>query len=278
MREEISKLLVNLGFTEYEAKAYLTLLHESPLTGYAIARDSGVPRSKIYEVLGNLVDRGDVLVSNGEPVQYAPKPPAELIASRRQIMEKQLDQAEKGLEQFLEQKTPTDLIWDIRGREEILSRMREVIGRAEHVLLLGIWAEDAAEIYDALAAAAQRRVAISVVSYGDLALPFAQVYLHEPGAKEIEEDYGGRWMIISIDGKEIITGIISMGKESRAAWSAHLGIVMPITEQLKHDLYITVMLNTHREILEASFGPALRDLRRQFGPPTTTYRPRQEKW
>src|SRR3974377_606973 len=113
MQEHLSKLLAHLGFTEYEAKAFLALLQESPLTGYAIARISGVPRSKIYEVLGGLVDRGDVLVSNGEPIQYAPKPPDELIASRRQTVEKQLAEAEKGLAQFEKQRTPKDLIWDI---------------------------------------------------------------------------------------------------------------------------------------------------------------------
>ncbi len=275
MRDDISKMLTNLGFTEYEAKAYLALLRQSPLTGYAISRDSGVPRSKIYEVLGSLVSRGDVLVSHGEPIQYAPKPPAELVESRRQSVQKQLDEAEKGLEQFTNQKTPKDLIWDIRGRDEIFYRLREVIGRAKQQLLVQIWEEDVVEIRDTLARAAERGVAISIVAYGKPDLPFAQVHLHEPGAAEITEEFGGRWVIISIDGREIVTGIVSMGKESRAAWSAHLGIVMPITEQIKHDIYIAIMLNKHREILEASFGPALRDLRQQFGPPMTLYRPEQ---
>ena len=123
MQENVLKLLRNLGFTEYEAKAYLALLQQSPSTGYAIARISGVPRSKIYEVLGNLAERGDVLVSYGEPVQYAPKPPKELLASRRRTLEQQFAAAEKGLEDFLGKNTPTDLIWDIRGRDEILNRL-----------------------------------------------------------------------------------------------------------------------------------------------------------
>jgi sugar-specific transcriptional regulator TrmB len=273
MPEDTHKLLNDLGFTGYEAKAYLALLQQSPLTGYAIARVSGVPRSKIYEVLGSLVERGDVLVSYGEPIQYMPKPPDELIQSRRQKVEKQLDDAEKGLEQFINQKVPTDLIWDIRGRDEIFFRLREVIGRARQQLLVQIWEEDVIEIRDAMEIAAQRGVVISIMAYGHPDLPFAQIYSHEPGAKEISEEYGGRWVIISIDGQEIVAGIVSMGKDSRAAWSSHLGIVMPITEQIKHDLYISVMLNKHRDILEASFGPALRDLRAQFGPSATVYRP-----
>ncbi len=38
MKENILETLKNLNFTEYEAKAYLTLLEESPLTGYAVAK------------------------------------------------------------------------------------------------------------------------------------------------------------------------------------------------------------------------------------------------
>lgn len=273
MQEEVLKLLTNLGFTTYEAKTYVALLQQSPLTGYAVARVSGVPRSKIYEVLGKLVERGDVLVSYGEPVQYTPKPPEELIESRRHLIEQQLAAAEKGLEDFLGNKTPTDLIWDIRGRDEILSRLREVIGRAKNQILLQIWEEDAREIREALFLAAQQGVTITVVAYGHPDFPFARVYSHEPGSEEITHEYGGRWIVLSIDGREIVAGIISLEKESRAAWSSHAGIAMPITEQIKHDLYIAEMLQKHRDILEASFGPALRDLRKQFGPPTTVYRP-----
>ena len=171
MHEEISKQLVRLGFTEYEAKAYLALLQQAPMTGYAIALASGVPRSKIYEVLGNLVERGDVLISRGEPVQYAPKRPDELIASRRQLIEKQLSEAENGLAAFQNRQVPNDLIWDIRGRAEIFFRLGEVIERAKEQILLQIWEDDAPEIQTKLEAAAQRGVKIWVVAYGDPQFP-----------------------------------------------------------------------------------------------------------
>jgi HTH-type transcriptional regulator, sugar sensing transcriptional regulator len=272
MTEHLSRALTHLGFTEYEAKTYLALLQQSPLSGYAVARVSGVPRSKIYEVLGGMVDRGDVLVSHGEPIQYAPKPPGELIESRRQTVERQFAEVAQGLERFWNQQTPKDLIWDIRGRDEIFYRLREVVGRAEQQVLLQIWEEDVPDVREALESAAQRGATVTIMAYGCPDLPFARVFSHEPGVTEITEDYGGRWVVLSIDGREIVAGIVSLGAESRAAWSAHLGIVMPITEQIKHDFYIAVMLEQHRDVLEASFGPALRDLRQRFGPPATAYR------
>ncbi len=276
MRGDLSRLLGKLGFTEYEAKTYLALLEQSPLTGYAVARVSGVPRSKIYEVLAGMVERGDVLVSYGEPVQYAPRPPQELIAARREATARILAEAEQGLEQYAQVEPFRDLIWDIRGRVEIMRRLREVLGRAKHHILLEIWAEDAVELREALTAAAQRGVTITVMTYGDLDLPFAQVYWHDPGAQEITEEYGGRWIVLSIDGQEIVTGIVSLGTESRAAWSSHPGIVMPITEEIKHDLYIAEILLKHRQILEATFGPGLRNLRKRFGPQPAAYHSQAE--
>ena len=57
MSTESVDRLVKIGFSEYEAKAYLALLGASPVTGYQLSKDSGVPRSMIHEVLGKLTAR-----------------------------------------------------------------------------------------------------------------------------------------------------------------------------------------------------------------------------
>jgi HTH-type transcriptional regulator, sugar sensing transcriptional regulator len=44
-------LLQELGFGEYEARAYYELLQHNPLRGYQLAKVSGIPRPHIYSVL-----------------------------------------------------------------------------------------------------------------------------------------------------------------------------------------------------------------------------------
>jgi hypothetical protein len=51
MNSDAVDKLMELGLAEYEAKAYLALLRESPITGHKLAELSGVPRSAIYEAL-----------------------------------------------------------------------------------------------------------------------------------------------------------------------------------------------------------------------------------
>ena len=52
---KIANDMKHLGFTEYECKAYVSLLEQFPLNGYALAKNSGIPRSRVYEVLKKLI-------------------------------------------------------------------------------------------------------------------------------------------------------------------------------------------------------------------------------
>lgn len=131
MKETILDTLKNLNFTEYEAKAYLTLLEESPLTGYAVAKNSGVPRSRIYEVLDSLVMRGDILVSLGNTPQYTPVPAKELIKNRRIRAEENFELAEKSLAEFESSTNDRENIWNIMGRNEILDKVKTCIAAAK---------------------------------------------------------------------------------------------------------------------------------------------------
>lgn len=263
MKPDVIGILQELGFTEYEAKAYLSLLEKSPSTGYAVALNSGVPRSKIYEVLGGLADRGEVIVSHGAPALYSPLPPQELVRQRRARAEGTLDSAEEALRRYESNSESRENIWSIKGREEIFSRVKEIIAQASGRLMFEIWLEDFCEIAKELKEASERGLEILIVSYGRLACDFAKVYNHDLH-EEITGYYGGRWVIVSADDREIAAGIVSLGDESRAAWTTHPGLVMPITEIILHDIYIMEIMDAHRGVLEATFGPNLTGLRDKF--------------
>ena len=114
-----------------------------------------------------------------------------------------------------------------------------------------------------LSKAAKRGVNVTIIAYGEITSDFANVYLHYMG-HEITEEYGGRWIVISRDDSEVVAGIVSLGKDSRAAWTMHVGLVMPITEVMIHDLYLMEIMEKHKELLEVSFGKNLVNLRRKF--------------
>lgn len=263
MWNEALEAVKALGLSEYEAKAYLALLDESPASGYRVALNSGVPRSKVYEALGGLVDRGVALVNHGEPVRYAPVSPEEMISRRKRELEGTLESAQGTLDRYVGSADSRGAIWDLTGREAILQRAREMAGRAEQSLLLEVWQEDAPELREALSEAAERGIEVSVIAYGDPGYPFARVYHHDL-VDEVTRGLGARWLVLSLDLREVVTGVLSMGDQSRAAWTSHPGLVVPTTELIKHDIYVQEMLDAHRDTLEASFGPSLEVLRGRF--------------
>ena len=96
---EVAALLRGLGFSEYEARAYVALLQHSPLNGYELAKASGVPRADIYSVLQKLEDRGAIVRLDTEAgTRYAPVPARDVIQRIDDRFRETLDAAGRSLE------------------------------------------------------------------------------------------------------------------------------------------------------------------------------------
>ncbi len=92
-----------LGFTEYEAKAYVALVRLGTGTGYQVAKESGVPRSMIYESLNKLAARGAVLTQSlGDLVRYAPLPPEQLLSRMRRELDDNVEALSRDLKRLVE--------------------------------------------------------------------------------------------------------------------------------------------------------------------------------
>jgi sugar-specific transcriptional regulator TrmB len=83
--------LVRLGLTTYEARAYVSLVRRDSFTAAQIARNAGLPRQRIYDVLASLVEKGLASARPGTVVKYAAVGPdlavERLVASRREAMQ-----------------------------------------------------------------------------------------------------------------------------------------------------------------------------------------------
>jgi sugar-specific transcriptional regulator TrmB len=85
---ELIAQLGQLGLTSYEAKAYVALTGRESFTAAQAARLSGVPRQRIYDILGALVEKGMASARPGTVVKYAATDPTvaieRLLTSRRE--------------------------------------------------------------------------------------------------------------------------------------------------------------------------------------------------
>jgi len=70
--KEVANTLKNIGFTEYEIEAYLTLLSHGSLSPSRLSSASKIPRPRVYDVLKGLASRGILLEKPGKPTTYSP--------------------------------------------------------------------------------------------------------------------------------------------------------------------------------------------------------------
>lgn len=54
--ENIVLEIQKLEFSQYESKTYLSLLQNSPVTGYEPSKRSTVPRSMVYKVINKFIE------------------------------------------------------------------------------------------------------------------------------------------------------------------------------------------------------------------------------
>src|SRR5918998_540163 len=81
------KAMESLGLTSYETKVYLCLLEIGSMRASDISKKSGVPYSKIYEVLNSLEDKGWLETDSSRPQKFFPKSPLTALEAMRMRIE-----------------------------------------------------------------------------------------------------------------------------------------------------------------------------------------------
>jgi len=128
-----------LGMSEYEARAYLSLVEAGAAKASTISMKCGVPRTKIYSILRRLTDVGLAVEIPGEPRKFAPAPPKTAFEAHLRSYEQtvknllsvvsSLDEVFRRVsnEVTLQQGT----IWVIKGEQESLGKIGEMLTQAK---------------------------------------------------------------------------------------------------------------------------------------------------
>lgn len=242
MSDERFDRLVRIGFSEYEAKAYIALLRENPATGYQLAKLSGVPRSMIYEALGKLVVRGAAMtLRKGETTHYAAVPPEEFLEQLHRDHEELVDALKDDLAGLA---SPLDLeyVWNFEGHGSVVAKAEEMILQARHTIYLALVPATFEELEPVLSDAVGRGVRVVIYTTGELDLPDARVVV----AHVSEETLGqarGLGLILSIDGEEVLIGEWLQATHARASWTNSPVLVFIAEHHLRTDLYLPRLLS-----------------------------------
>jgi len=144
---ELVGQLTRLGLTSYEAKAYLSLIKRDSYTAAQVARQAALPRQRIYDVLGTLVQKGLAVARPGTVVKYSATPPEVAINLLIQSHRQELAEMERGARSMVETLQPSfeagqahtdplEYIEVLRDRRAINERFAELQSSVKREILV----------------------------------------------------------------------------------------------------------------------------------------------
>jgi Cd2+/Zn2+-exporting ATPase len=233
--------LVKIGFSEYEAKAYIALLRKNPVTGYELSKLSGVPRSMIYEAVAKLAARGAVLTQRtGNATKYAPVPAQEFFDQIQREQQQLITSLRDDLT-ALASAPDLDYVWNLEGHDNIMNKAMEMIGQAQTRIFVAVLPVTFPTLQSALQEAVRRDVNVVIYTTNELDFSGGRVVV-APLSEEALTQTGGLGLILVVDGQEVLIGEWLTATHARASWTSSPLLVFIAEHHLRTDLYLPQVL------------------------------------
>jgi len=224
--------LQEFGLTEYEIRSYASLLEIGPATASELSEASGVPYSKIYEVLGSLEKKGWTEMEHGRPSKYYPKPPSVAMEIARSQLENTLKTNEAlilgELQPIYEKKGVREHpdIWIVRGDLNVIARVRETLEHVQKEILAAVPTipdSVAGMLIPLVRSISERGVKVQLMT---MKQPLSEMMTKLANLCEVrvrDQMFGGG---IIADAREVILLLGQEGDEAigLAIWSDHIGL------------------------------------------------------
>lgn len=242
-------LLRKIGLSDLEARCYLTLLEETDLSGYEVAKRVSVSRSNVYAALRALTDKGACRVIDGEPLRYSAVPPEQLIKS----LQEGFAQTTKQLLTMLKSKPrKVQAFFNWQGDQQVETALLRIIAIAEESIVVDIWSEDFRIVEGPLLEAEHRGVKVTVVAIGPC--PSALKHVIEHTRDEEWPTELSRKFSVLCDSQTSIIG--SFGGEIKAAAveTEHPAVSELLRNAFYHDVVMTRIEQDFADELRAKYG------------------------
>jgi len=154
--------LQNLGLTRYEAMCYVALARLGPADPRRVGTEAGIPHPNAYEALRRLGSKGWVELIKNKPKTYRARRPE----SVKETLLSHLNETFDGLSSMYNAAPAeeAELVYTLRGKERVLSKIHEMIeGARESLILVSPTIGLDEEILSLLAGALRRGVKVRAV-------------------------------------------------------------------------------------------------------------------
>jgi HTH-type transcriptional regulator, sugar sensing transcriptional regulator len=260
----LAERLVELGFSQYEARAYLGLLGQQPMTGYGLANATRIPQPKVYETLRRLVDKGAVVQVGADPARFVAVPAEQLLTQLDSEFRRRLADARVGLARLAA--TPGQVAY--RALETfddwpaVAERARALLEGAERHVYLSAHDDQLAGLLAAVSAADARGVRVDLLHFGPLALELrnGSTVRHASTDGVVYRRHQARHLALVADSHQTLWALAPDGDRWDAVAAADPLLAALVKGYVRHDLYVQRIFADFGEALRARYGPSMEEL------------------
>lgn len=237
-RPDILRSFENLGLSVNEAKVYLALLENHPITGYQLSKNSGILRPVVYEMLNRLVEKGGARIIKSNPDTYIPVEIEEFLKN----IEIDFTEAKKNitltLKEFLVVDN-TDYFWNIIGRKNIVNSILMMLEKARKEVFISVQKQEYLDdLIKKLDEKLHENVQIDIFSHYQMDTRGITLYSYKLDDLFKSEDIPRDFVLVCADGAEGILVNMSDDKTAKATFSRNGALVRTIRQDILHQIYI----------------------------------------
>ena len=164
--ETLRSTLEDVGLTQYEADAYITVLELGSASATEIADASGVPQARVYDVLRHLEGEGYVETYEEDSLRARAKDPTEIIETLDSYAETVADAGAELEDRWEEPAVENHQVSVIRPADSVFDRAVDKIEDATNEIQVALTPDQYRTLESAFAAAHDRGVIIKATITG----------------------------------------------------------------------------------------------------------------
>lgn len=236
----IDKLLL-FGLSRQEAIIYLCLLKESELTGYEVAKLTGISRSNVYNGLAGLVEHGAAYVLEGTTTRYTAVNIEEFCNNKIRYL--------KEVEEYLIQNSPqktltTEGYISIEGYKHICDKIHHMLLGAEMRIYFSAESKFLEKWTKEILYLVEKQIKIVLISEklpdAFQEEPFSDGLIFYKLSEELKEESleanRDKQIRLIIDSKYVLTGTIIGSHRDTCLYSAQKNFVNVFKDAMRNEI------------------------------------------
>ena len=222
--------LMEFGLTRQEANIYQCMLTEGKVTGYEVAKQTGISRSNAYNSLANMTEKGAAyMVEEGHTRKYVPVPLDEFCRNRI----RKLEETKNWLIGHMPSgKTYVEGYITIEGASHILDKMRNILKKVDEKVYISLTRNYLLLLVGELQTLIAAKKQVVIITDQPTAFSRAKVY--------VGEDRGMRIGVIA-DSRYVLTGEYGEGSMNTCLYSGQKNFVELYRTALSNEIKLLSM-------------------------------------